>query len=129
MIRKMHFRLCVAMGDNFYHFGRRFGVFVGYTRSIRGIFTGYSYVSGMCRECIGYVSGIYRKIRGGKMRKNYVHNTECCSGVRVYVVLCQSPAFALKYPVYFLKIVAKILRKVIFCQNETLICEYRTSFS
>ena len=57
------------MGDNFYHFGRRFGVFMAYTRSIRGVFTGYSYVSGMCRECIGYVSGIYRKIRGGKNEK------------------------------------------------------------
>ena len=45
------------------------GVFMAYTRSIRGIFTGYSYVSGMCRECIGYVSGIYRKIRGGKNEK------------------------------------------------------------
>ena len=59
----------------------------------------------------------------------YVHYLECYSGVHVYVVLCQSPALALKYPVYFLKIVAKILRKVIFCQNETLICEYGTSFS
>mgnify|MGYP002514252991 CR=1 FL=1 len=28
-----------------------------------------------------------------------------------------------------IKIVAKILIKVIFCQNETHICEYRTSFS
>ena len=69
MIRKMHFRLCVAMGDDFYHFGRRFGIFVGYTRGIRGVFVGYTYVSGMCRECIGYVSGIYRKIRGGKNEK------------------------------------------------------------
>ena len=62
----MHFRLCVAMGDIFYHFGRRFGVFVGYTRGIRGVFVGYTYVSGMCRECIGYVSGKYRRGRGGK---------------------------------------------------------------
>ena len=53
----------------FYHFSRRFGVFVGYTRGIRGVFVGYTYVSGMCRECIGYVSGIYRKIRGGKNEK------------------------------------------------------------
>ena len=30
---------------------------------------GYTYVSGMCRECIGYVSGLYRKIRGGKNEK------------------------------------------------------------
>ena len=39
---------------------------MGHTRDIRGVFVGYTYVSGMCRECIGYVSGIYRKIRGGK---------------------------------------------------------------
>ena len=28
-----------------------------YTRGIRGVFMGYTYVSGMCRVCIGYVSG------------------------------------------------------------------------
>ena len=42
----------------------RFGIFVGHTRGIRGVFTGYSYVSGMCRVCIGYVSGKYRRGRG-----------------------------------------------------------------
>ena len=47
----------------------RFGVFVGHTLGIRGVFVGYTYVSGMCRECIGYVSGIYRKIWGGKNEK------------------------------------------------------------
>ena len=40
------------------------GIFVGHTRSIQGVFMEYTYVSGMCRECIGYVSGIYRKIQG-----------------------------------------------------------------
>ena len=59
----------------------------------------------------------------------YVHYPKCYSGTHVYAILCQSPDFALKNPVYILKIVAKIIRKVIFCQNETLICEYRTSFS
>ena len=39
---------------------------MGYSQSIRGVFVGYTYVSGMCRECIGYVSGIYIKIWGGK---------------------------------------------------------------
>ena len=29
---------------------------MGYSQSIRGVFTGYSYVSVMCRLCIGYVS-------------------------------------------------------------------------
>ncbi len=37
------------------------GVFVGYSRGIRGVFMGYTYVSGMCRVCIGYVSGMYRR--------------------------------------------------------------------
>ena len=58
-----------GIGGVLYHFSRRFGVFVGYTRGIRGVFVGYTYVSGMCRECIGYVSGIYRKIRGWKNEK------------------------------------------------------------
>ena len=37
---------------------------MGYTRGIRGVFTAYTYVSGMYRVCIGYVSGMYRKKRG-----------------------------------------------------------------
>ena len=39
---------------------------MGYSLGIRGIFTGYSYVSVMCRLCIGYVSVIYRNILGGE---------------------------------------------------------------
>ena len=46
------------------HRDLKIGVFMGYSRSIRGIFTGYSYVSVMCRLCIGYVSVIYRNILG-----------------------------------------------------------------
>ena len=37
------------------------GVFTGCSRSIHGVFMEYSYVSGMRRVCIGYVSGICRK--------------------------------------------------------------------
>ncbi len=39
------------------------GVFTGYMWNIRGVFMGYTYVSGMCRVCIGYVSGMHRNIR------------------------------------------------------------------
>ena len=39
---------------------------LGYTRGIRGVFMGYTYVSGMCRVCIGYVSGKRRKIQGAE---------------------------------------------------------------
>ena len=39
---------------------------VEYTRSIRGVFIGYTYVSVMCRLCIGYVSGTRRRKRGAK---------------------------------------------------------------
>ena len=42
--------------------------FVGHTWGIRGVFTAYTYVSGMCRVCIGYVSGKYRRERGAKNR-------------------------------------------------------------
>ena len=48
---------------------------MGYSRSIRGVFTGYSYVSVMCRLCIGYVSVIYRNTLGvgrGKMERGKV---------------------------------------------------------
>ena len=34
------------------------GVFMEYTRGIRRVFMGYTYVSGICRVCIGYVSGM-----------------------------------------------------------------------
>ncbi len=44
----------------FSFFSPMLGVFMGYSRSIRGIFTGYSYVSVMCRLCVGYVSVMYR---------------------------------------------------------------------
>ena len=41
-------------------------VFIEYTRGIRGVFIGYTYVSGMCRVCIGYVSGTRWKIQGAE---------------------------------------------------------------
>ena len=42
------------------------GVFIEYTRDIRGVFTAYTYVSGMYRVCVGYVSGKRRKILGAE---------------------------------------------------------------
>ena len=54
------------LGGGFYHISKRFGLFVGYKRSIRRVFTEYSYVSGMCRVCIGYVSGTCRRVRGAR---------------------------------------------------------------
>ena len=35
-------------------------------RGIRGVFMGYTYVSGMCRVCIGYVSGKCRRGQGAR---------------------------------------------------------------
>ena len=49
---------------------------MGYSRDIHGVFVGYTYVSGMCRVCIGNVSGTYRKEQGasgffdGLIKKN-----------------------------------------------------------
>ena len=37
-----------------------FEVFIGYSWNIYGIFMEYSYVSVMCRLCIGYASVMYR---------------------------------------------------------------------
>ena len=37
---------------------------VRYSRGTRGVFADYTYVSGMCRVCIGYVSGKCRRGRG-----------------------------------------------------------------
>ena len=56
----------MGVSTSFYHFSRRFRVFVGHTWGIRGVFMGYTYVSGMCRVCIGYVSGKCRSIQGAK---------------------------------------------------------------
>ncbi len=44
----------------FFFFVFMLEIFIGHMWSIRGVFMGYTYVSGMCRVCIGYVSGIYR---------------------------------------------------------------------
>ena len=44
---------------------------MGYSRGIRGVFTGYSYVSVMCRLCIGYLSVIYRNRHGDGWGDNY----------------------------------------------------------
>ena len=48
---------------------------MGYSRGIRGVFTGYSYVSVMYRLCVGYVSVMYRNTLGvwrGKMERGKV---------------------------------------------------------
>ena len=58
-------RVCCSYRD------LKIGVFIGYSRSIRGIFTGYSYVSVMCRLCIGYVSVMYRNRHGDGWGDNY----------------------------------------------------------
>ena len=48
------------------------GTFIEYTRGIRGVFTGYTYVSGMYRVCVGYVSGMYREsVERYKERKGF----------------------------------------------------------
>ena len=50
--------------------------FIGYSWGVHGVFVGYTYVSGMCRVCIGNVSGTYRKEQGasgffdGLIKKN-----------------------------------------------------------
>ena len=50
------------------YFRNMYGVFVRYSWGIHGVFVEYTYVSGMCRVCIGYVSGQYRRERGAKNR-------------------------------------------------------------
>ena len=62
----------MGVNTHFYHFSRRLGIFVGHTRGIRGVFVGYTYVSGMCRECIGYVSVTCRNKRRAKKKKKCI---------------------------------------------------------
>ena len=56
----------MGVSTSFSHNSPLEGVFIEYTQSIRRIFTGYTYVSGMCRVCIGSVSGKRRKIQGAE---------------------------------------------------------------
>ena len=49
---------------HFSHSAPLLGVFVRYSRSIRGIYVCIGYVSGMYRVCIGYLSEKYRKLEG-----------------------------------------------------------------
>ena len=65
----------VTLIVRFSHRDLKIGVFIGYSQGIRGVFTEYSYVSVMCRLCIGYVSVMYRNILGvgrGKMERGKV---------------------------------------------------------
>ena len=42
---------------------------MGYSWGVHGVFVGYTYVSGMCRVCIGNVSGMCReRIERNKVR-------------------------------------------------------------
>ena len=72
MIRKMHFRLCVALGNVSIILGGA----LGYLWDIRRVFGEYSWDIRMYRVCVGYVSGMYREYidRYGerKMRKKEI---------------------------------------------------------
>ena len=46
----------------FSHITVIFGIFIGYSWGIHGVFICIGYVSVMCRLCIGYVSVMYRNI-------------------------------------------------------------------
>ena len=58
---KPPFSIILLCSEWYSFFSPMLGVFMGYTWGIRGVFMGYTYVSGMCRVCIGYVSGKYRR--------------------------------------------------------------------
>ena len=50
---------------------------MGYSWDIRGVFTGYTYVSVMYRLCVGYVSGMCRNILGeSRFVDNLVENND-----------------------------------------------------
>ena len=50
---------------------------MGYSWGVHGVFMDYSYVSGMYRVCVGYVSGMRRNIWGAKkiLRNGTDHGT------------------------------------------------------
>ena len=62
---------------------------MGYSRSIQGVFTGYSYVSVMCRLCIGYVSVICRNRRGAKKEEKVHFFGEKFGNVGGFLYLCR----------------------------------------
>ena len=65
---------------------------MGYSRNIQGVFTGYSYVSVMCRLCIGYVSVIYRlSIGTDTMQKS---NKNCIFSAKNLVMSVNFSTFA-----------------------------------
>ena len=67
-----------------------------YTRGIRGVFMGYTYVSGMCRECIGNVSGICRRQRGAWEKVCQPPTSTDGHGNTIYIFLvqCRSVQFS-----------------------------------
>ena len=50
---------------------------MGHSRGIRGVFTEYTYVSGMYRVCVGYVSGMYRESVEGDGAQRGVMDIVC----------------------------------------------------
>ena len=67
----------------------KIGLFMGYSRSIQGVFTGYSYVSVMYRLCIGYVSVICRNRRGAKKEEKVHFFREKFGNVGGFLYLCR----------------------------------------
>ena len=47
---------------------------MGYMWDIHGVFMGYTYVSGMCRVCVGNVSGMCRKKRDASGYSNFMQD-------------------------------------------------------
>ena len=48
-----------------------------YSQGTRGVFADYTYVSGMCRVCIGYVSGMYRESVEGDGARGGTPGVKC----------------------------------------------------
>ena len=62
--------------QSYFLFSPTEGVFVGYSRDIRGVFICIGYVSVMCRLCIGYATE-HTGSEGGRFINNENNDNNC----------------------------------------------------
>ena len=73
----------------FYHASIMLRCGLGYSWDIHRVFMGYTYVSVMCRLCIGYVSVTFRNRRGAKKEEKVHFFREKFGNVRGFLYLCR----------------------------------------
>ena len=85
----VHSREYLRAERAFYHACIMLRCGLGYSWDIHRVFMGYTYVSVMCRLCIGYVSVICRNRQGAKKEEKVHFFGEKFGNIRGFLYLCR----------------------------------------